>query len=93
MDEELDYIINHVFLPPKLPHQDDSSVENTNALIEMVLAATELLQDHLPEQEHSEWIPCIKMMRNMLELKDECGKLIAEKVETALKEMSHGGTS
>ena len=91
MDKELDYIINHVFLPPKLPHKDDSSIEKTNALIETMLAATNLLQDHLPDQEHSEWIPCIKMMRNMLELKDKAGKLIAKKVEIALREMSHGG--
>lgn len=92
MSTELDYIINHVFLPPKLPHKDDNGVEETNALIEMVLAATNLLQDHLPEQERSEWIPCMKMMRNMLELKNKSGHLIAKKLQTALRKMVDGGT-
>lgn len=93
MGKELDYIIHHVFLPPKLPQKDDSGVEKTNALIEMVLAATSLLQDHLPEQERSEWNPCMKMMRNMLELKNQSGHLIAKKLKRALRNMADGGMS
>lgn len=93
MGEELNYIINHVFLPPHLPQKDDSGVKETNALIDMVLAASELLQNHIPEQEHSEWLPCIKMMRNMRKLKDKSGNIIAKKLKTALKEMLDGGTN
>lgn len=93
MSEALDFIINHVFLPPCLPHEDDDGVEETNALIETVLAALELFQDHIPEQQRSEWIPCIKMIRNMRELRDKSGHLIAEKVEEALREMLNGGKS
>lgn len=92
MGKELDYIIDHVFLPPKLPHKDDSGVEKTNALIELMLAATDVfLRDHISHLEHAEWIPCVKMMRNMLEFKNKSGRLVAQKVETALSEMSPGG--
>ena len=91
MGKELDYIIHHVFLPPKLPQKDDSGVEETIALIELVLAAMRLLQDLLPEHERSEWNPCMKMMRNMLELKNQSGHLIAKKLKTALRNMVDGG--
>ena len=91
MGKELNYIINHVFLPPHLPQEDDSGVEESNSLIEMVLAASKLLQDHSSEREHSEWIPCIKMICNMLELKDKSGNLIAKKVKIALMNMLDGG--
>lgn len=93
MGKELGYIINHVFLPPQLPHKDDNGVEETRALIEMVLAAAKLFQAHLPEKERSELVPCIKMIGNMLELKDESGKLRSQKVEKALRNMSDGGTN
>ena len=93
MGKQLEYIINHVFLPPKLPHQDDSGVEETNALIKTVLATTNVFQNHLSEQERSGWISCMKMMRNMIELKDRSGHLMAEKLQLALREMSEGGMS
>lgn len=93
MGKYWNYIINHVFLPPKLPQENDSGFEETAALIQIVRAASSLLQDHIPEQQQSEWVPCIKMMRSMLELRDDFGNLMAKKVETALREMLDGGTN
>jgi len=34
--DDLIYIINHLFLPPKLPQKDDSSPANTRALLSLV---------------------------------------------------------
>ena len=93
MRKALDYIINHVFLPPKLPQRDDSDVTNSVCLIKQLLAALRSFQDHLPEQNRSKWTPCIKMVGNLLELQDHQGGLVATKVETMLGEMIDGGTN
>ncbi len=87
MYEELKYI------PPKLPQKDDSDVLKSGALIEEVLAALRLLRAHSPEQERSEWTPCIEMVGSMLELRDHFGGLVAEKAETMLRKMADGGTN
>ena len=93
MNEELNYIVNHVFLPLRLPQKDDSNVRKDALLTEEVLAALRLLQAHIPTQERSEWIPCIKMVGNMLQIRDHFGALVAEKVQITLKGMVDGGRS
>ena len=93
MCKALDYIINHVFLPPKLPQKDDSDVTKASSLVEELLAALESFQAHVPEQERLEWVHCIKMVRNMLQIRDHFGGLLAKDVETALREMVNGGTN
>jgi len=91
MGKDLYYIINHVFLPPKLPQKDDNDVTKTVSVIEELLTALGSLQDRIPEHERSEWIPCIKMVSNMLELRDHFGGLVAGKLETTLRKMVDGG--
>lgn len=92
-DPNLEFIINHVFLPPKLLQEDDTDVSKNASLIEHLQAALRLFQAHSPEQERSEWLPCIKMTRNMLELRNHSGGLVAENVKTLLREMTDGGTN
>lgn len=89
----LNYIINHVFLPPKLPQKNDSDDAKSASLIEELLAALRSFQTHIPEQERLEWIPCIKMVNNMLELRDHLGGLVPEKVQLTLRKMIGGGTN
>lgn len=91
MRKDLNYIIDHVFLPSKLPQKDDSDARKSASLIDELLAALRSLQAHIPKQERSEWIPCIKMVGNMLELRDHLGGLVAEKVQITLKEMMDRG--
>ena len=89
----MDYIINHVFLPPKLPQKDDSDTRKSASLIDELLAALRSLQPHISEQERLEWTPCIKMVGKMLELRDHLGGLVAEKVQITLKKMMDRGTN
>ena len=93
MGKDLNYIINHVFLPSKLPQKDDSNATKGASLAKEVLSALRSLQDNIPEQERSEWIPCIKMVGNMLEIRDHFGGLVAKKVEMTLRGMVDGGTN
>lgn len=96
-DTNIDYIIRHVFLPPELPQKDDENVEKGTCLIEAVLAALTLFQqEHISEQEekkeHAEWSACIKMVENMLELRNEYGGgLEANRLGEKLSGMVDGG--
>ena len=83
----MDYLLNHVFLPLKLPQKSDRDDTISSVLIEELLAALELLQAEISEQEYAEWSPCVKMLSNMLELRDHVGGLRCEKLQTKLKEM------
>ena len=93
MRKDLNYIITHVFFPPKLPQKDDSDDTKSAALIGQVLVALRSFQAHIPEEERPEWIACIKMVSNMLELRDHVGGLVVEKLQTTLRTMTSGGTN
>ncbi len=98
-DNDIEYIIRHVFLPPKLPQKDDEDVEKDTCLIEAVLAALISFRDKyaISEQQEErfvEWSACVKMLDNMLELRNQGGeelKLEADKLEEKLRGMIDGG--
>jgi hypothetical protein len=89
--QALPYIINHVFLPPKLPQEDDSGVDKDSALILECEAALKSFQAHLPSHECRRWAACTRMLRKMLELRDPSGDMIAGKVEETLESMADQG--
>ena len=87
----LSYIINHVFLPPKLPQEDDSGVDKDFALIAECEAALNSFQAHFPSHECRRWAACTRMLRKMLELRDPSGDMVPGKVEATLKSMADQG--
>ena len=91
VDTDLQYTINHIFLPPRLPQKDDDNVKNNVALSKRVLAALQALQAYVPEQQNLEWAPYIQMVKNIIELRDEAGYLMPQAIERRLGEMSDGG--
>ena len=93
MCKDLNYIINHVFFPPKLPQKDDNDATKASSLVEELLAALESFQVDIPEQERLGWIPCINVVRNMLQIRDHFGGLVAKEVEITLREMVDGDTN
>lgn len=54
MYKDLIYIINYIFLPPKLPQKNDSNNGKSASLIEELLAVLRLFQAYILEQECSE---------------------------------------
>jgi hypothetical protein len=85
------YSINHIFLPPKLPQEDDADITEDLALTEECRAALESFVAHLPPEDHSKWASCRKMLSRMLEIRDPCGDMIVENVEMSLGQMTSGG--
>ena len=91
--QDLLYIINHIFLPPKLPQKDDGEGREDVALLLECERAWELFQPHLPFHEGPNWAGCSTMLRKMLELRDASGTMIPDKVEAMLESMSQKGIS
>ncbi len=90
---DLSYIINHVFLPPKLPQQDDSKYCEDFALGKQCETALWKFRDFLPAQQHWKWATCTKMMRNLLALRDPCEGVMLGEVEvgSSFAEMDRNG--
>lgn len=91
MCKDLNYIINHIFLSLKLPQKNDSDDVKSASLIEELWAALKSLQTHISEWECLKWIPCTKMVSNMLKLWDQFKELIAEKMKAMLRKMINEG--
>ncbi|EGN92655.1 hypothetical protein SERLA73DRAFT_65475 [Serpula lacrymans var. lacrymans S7.3] len=59
---DLDYIINHVFCPPKLPQKDDSSIKHDQELCALVLQCALEFRDVLSREAAFRWDAIIKML-------------------------------
>ncbi|PPQ73450.1 hypothetical protein CVT26_010200 [Gymnopilus dilepis] len=61
------YMLNHVFLPPKLPQADDSKLEHDIALCEFSYRASVDFQGLLPEDQQQQWSSIVRMLEMLLE--------------------------
>lgn len=48
-NDEIDYIIHHVFLPPELPHRDNYSVEKEATLLKIVIQGLSAFKDRMQD--------------------------------------------
>ncbi|KAG8950798.1 hypothetical protein FRC03_012736, partial [Tulasnella sp. 419] len=60
------FIINHVFMPPKLPQEDDVDEENEQALCETVYEAAKEFANYLSEEERTHWNRIRRMLNQFL---------------------------
>jgi hypothetical protein len=90
--QNLEYIVSHVFLPPRLPQEDDYDADKSAKLIEEVHKSLVEFLPYVPELEHSKWNVCVKMIDNMRVIHGASGGLSAECLENMLGSMSHDGT-
>jgi len=61
----LEYIINHVFCPLKLPQENDHSLENDLILSKAVVDAALEFTAKLPPDDRSLWKGSVEMLRNL----------------------------
>jgi hypothetical protein len=87
--ESLPYLINHIFLPSSLPQTDDSNYTKDRALLIEVKTALTLFQKH---DTSPKLATCVKMVKNLLELRDGGGELDGKTFMTLLKDMDNAGT-
>jgi hypothetical protein len=93
MDESLAYIINHVFLPPQLPQEDDSDHVKSLALESLCKTALEQFQRRIPDEQP--WglrvQASIRMMGHMIKLRERSGDMLPQEVATSLGNMGDKG--
>jgi hypothetical protein len=91
--DALQYIIHHVFLPPKLPQEDDSDTANDFALTNQVLAtlrALNAIQGHA-SSETAPLVTSIAMIENMINSRATNGRLLEEVVHAQMGSMKRNG--
>lgn len=90
--KNLEFIINHVFLPPKLPDKaDENFEEKDSALLGVVLGTAKAYQKQLPGP-YPRWNSCVRMLSTMSDLQN--GKSLAKaKLSNAIRNMGAGGNS
>ncbi|ESK95832.1 hypothetical protein Moror_12444 [Moniliophthora roreri MCA 2997] len=86
---QLYYIINHVFLPPKLPQECDESEENYAALSRMVLHCAEQYQNTVPDEEKAIWDSIVNMLEKLC-LLEVLGGFCKENIENIILQMNEG---
>jgi hypothetical protein len=86
MDKDLEYVIHHVFLPPKLPERDDSSSKNDLLLTQLVKDALKSAAARLGDDQ----CPSLSSMLNIM-LYEGDGPMSTIKLSNSLKSMKENG--
>ena len=84
------YILNHVFLPPKLPQKDDYDADLDAALCRLVYDAALEFAAFLSESQQGRWSTVSRMLRNM---RDSAGVLDNHMLVTNILVLEIGGQS
>lgn len=66
--KRLRYIMNHIFMPPKLPQANDDSAENDEALCVTAYRCAVQYVIHLPTEKLPSWRRIIRMLSSIREL-------------------------
>lgn len=85
------YIIQHIFLPPRLPQKDDYSFENDIALLECLLDSLDDFKKSIPQDSQGRWKACTTLVQSLLDAREASGALDAAKIQDSLLNMTTGG--
>ncbi|KAF4967332.1 hypothetical protein FSARC_5098 [Fusarium sarcochroum] len=90
-DEQINYLFHHLFLPAKLPGQDDDDGSNTIFLVDFVLHSLKLFIDESVSEDVAIIKTAIWMLKHMRDATDKRGFLAQSGVQNALKSLSENG--
>lgn len=88
--EAFNYQVHHIFLPPKLPQEDDFTEPRDRGLIDGVLEAMERFKSYLALPEVTQFQKAIDMITTMRSMRPNL-HLDIKKVAGALKDLGDGG--
>ncbi|KAI5846642.1 hypothetical protein DFP73DRAFT_546547 [Morchella snyderi] len=88
--DSLSYIINHVFLPPKLPQEAETDVgERNSALLKVVRDIAEYYCERKGHDINEQWAPAVKMLTTLGKF-DNNGSFNAEAFRKSVRYMESG---
>lgn len=85
------YIIHHMFLPPKLPGEDDSTLDHETALLDIALSALRDFKQWVTEDHIGTIDSVIDMVSSIAWVSDGQGTVDDGKLFRALKDLVHKG--
>ncbi|KAG2135373.1 uncharacterized protein EDB93DRAFT_1242555 [Suillus bovinus] len=88
-NDVLEYIITHIFCPIKLPQHNDHTPDKDCSFLNVVLDSAWKFAASLPDNEHEQWSPLLKMLENLIVTMD-CPVLTKDVVELQIKSMQAG---
>jgi len=90
----IEYLVHHIFLPPKLPQADDSNWENETILVDMIFDLLFEFENHIKDDQHaliSSVIVAFDSLRAIHHEVDSGGVISEEKLVNALRQLCERG--
>lgn len=72
--EDLVYILNHVFIPPRLPQEDDHDDNHDIALCRVICDASQRFAGFLSQPQRGLWSTVDQMLQKVLRTTEVLGK-------------------
>lgn len=91
-EAKLWYLIHHVFLPPKLPPEDDTDVMLETALVSDVRDSLEAFGESLGSPRPPAIDTCLGMIQRMLSLQSPGNGFDPVRLEREIRNLNNGGT-
>ena len=88
--DTLKYLINHIFLPLRLPQSEDQDIDNDLAICDRVMACGRNFQQLLPARRTSAWDLILMMIKRLRDLLST-GALNENKLVDRMKDLKPGG--
>lgn len=92
--EKAKFLVHHVFLPPKLPHEDDLKPECGKTLLTTTLGSLSRFRDYVSDLHRCIVDSAIAMMRTSNEIHEICGDYLSvseEKLKNAFAKLCKEG--
>jgi hypothetical protein len=90
--EDLSFMVNHVFFPPKLPQKDDMDEDGWKeyTLCSLTYRFAKSYRRLLPATQRVRWDPILRMLEN-IRSSHESSKLSVENITQCMEGMESGG--
>ena len=88
--DTLEYLLNHIFLPIRLPQSDDHDIEKDLAICDQILDHALAFQEFLSPPQSTAWKSIFKMVRTLRKLQST-SVLDVEELEFSMRDLIPGG--
>lgn len=90
-DSHFDFAVNHVFLPPRLPDEEDEDLWGKElSLLRLVKSLAEQFASQLPHESSTKWQPVLVMLQTWMDT-TRFGGIDEESLNAALKGLNVDG--
>ena len=83
------YLVHHIFLPPKLPHEDDTSALREAALLDTTLRCILKFRSHVPETQRCCVESAIQLIQRLCNVHERNGDFVTISDEGLRSEFSY----